>query len=240
MRIVKAVAVSGFGLAALFTGVMGFAHTHAGRPLLVAMRPLMSLMAGGSAKCPFGYDQRATPEQKEAARASFSEAHHGDEVAAGRPALGFALDTTTPADVMAWAKAHDVDCKEKAGGLTQSDIECRSVPDSVLPEAARGALVSSLWLTFGGHNTLTKVVAVRKDKSAEAISRAFGAVSRDVAQEAGPATSTEGNGTVAELTSGRLVQSSAEYRFSNYYVLTRAANVGSAFVMTEEYRSLAD
>jgi hypothetical protein len=238
MHSAKLVVVSGVTAAAVFTGVMGFAHTHAGKPLLVAMRPLMSLLAGKNAACPFGYDKKATPEEKEAARVAFSATHHGDELARARPALGFALDATTPADVMAWAKGHGVDCKEKAGGVTQSDIECRSVPDSVLPESARGASVSSLWLTFGGRSTLTKVVAVRRDPSPEAISKAFATVTGDVTREAGTATATEGQGSVAELSLGLLHESTAEYRFQNYYVMTRAANMGSAYVMTEEYRSL--
>jgi hypothetical protein len=254
MRILKTTALSGAAVAAVFTGVMGFAHTHAGRPLLVAMRPVMSLLAGGKGACPFGYDKKATPEQKEAARAAFSESHRGDAAAGARPALGFTLDGTTPADVLTWAKARGVECnadgtsvgsahgvvKRFAGSVTHSDLECRDVPASLLPEGERAADVSSLWLTFGAQGTLTAVVAIRKGPRAEVISDAFAAAKDNVALEAGPATTLEGSGSPRELASGLLVQSTAEYRFSNYYALTRATNVGSAYVLTEEYRSLAD
>jgi hypothetical protein len=240
MRALKAFALSSLCAATLFTGVVGFAHTHAGRPLLVAMRPVLRVLAGSKASCPFGYDKKATPEEKAAERVSFSRAHHGAKPAPVRPALGFDLDTTTPADVLAWAKTKGVFCAEKPGGVARSDLECKDIPDGLLPESARGAKVSSLWLTFGERGTLTKIVAVRSDARAEAISDAFTRVTSDVANEAGPATAHEGRGTATELASGLLVESSAEYRFSNYYALARAANVGSAYVLTEEYRSLDD
>jgi hypothetical protein len=253
-KIAKNVGLSGVAFAALFTGVMGFAHTHAGRPLLVAMRPVMKLMAGSKGGCPFGYDKKASPEEKEAARAAFSETHRGEAPASARPALGFTLDATTPADVTAWAKAGSVECSEKGGGVTHSDLECRDVPASLLTgdhagggspgravaQGERAAGVSSLWLTFGKNGTLTSVVAVRSDRRAEVISEAFSAARDDVALEAGPPSAIDGSGTAKELASGLLVESTAEYRFTNYYALARAANTGSAYVLTEEYRSLAD
>jgi len=148
---------------------------------------------------------------------------------------------TTPLDVTLWAKANGIACKEKSGGVARSDMQCVDVPEALLPGAQRGASVSSLWLTFGGaSDTLTSVVAVRKDRRAEVIGKAFTAVTSDVTHEAGPATLSEGHGTAAELSSGLLVESTAEYRFQNYYAITRAANMGSAYVLTEEYRSLAD
>jgi hypothetical protein len=234
LRAAKMAAASSVALAAAFTAVMGYAHTKAGRPLLVALRPVMSVMGG---KCPFGYDIKATPEQKDAARIAFSRSHHGKETTAARPALGFKLDETTKGEVLAWAKQQGVACTEPKVGY---DVECRNVPDRLLPEGVRGASVSSLWLTFGGQGTLTSVVAVRNDPRAEVISHTFTRIKDDLAAEAGAPSKTEGSGAAAELSSGLLVQSTAEYRFKNYYALARAANTGSAFVLTEEYRSLAD
>jgi hypothetical protein len=239
-RAARTVALAGVAFAALFTLVMGFAHTHAGRPLLVAMRPVMKLMAGSKGACPFGYDKKASPEDKEAARARFSETHRGDMAASARPALGFTLDVTTAADVTAWAKAGSVRCDFKSGSVTHSDLECRDVPASLLPAGEQAAGVSSLWLTFGAKGTLTSLIAVRSDRRPEVISEAFAAVRDDVAQAAGPPSTVEGTGSPKELASGLLVESTAEYRFTNYYALARAANTGSAYVLTEEYRSLAD
>ena len=84
------------------------------------------------------------------------------------------------------------------------------------------------------------MVAVRRDASAGVISAAFRAVTGDLANEAGPAATVEGDPSAARLSSGLLQQASAEYRFRDYYALARATNMGDGFVLTEEYRSLPD
>jgi hypothetical protein len=227
------------GLVLAFTGLVGFAHTKPGRPLLGVLKPALTRMAraGGGSRCPFGYDAKATPEQREAERNAFAGAHSGSELAAAKPALGFALDRSTSADVQSWAASHGVACHDSKGA---KDLECKDVPDTVLPAGDRGASLSSLWFTFGAQGTLTSVVAVRNSPSAEAIGAAFAAVKADVEAHAGPAASTVGEGTAADLAAGLLRQSTAEFRFQNYYAVARAANVGHGFVLTEEYRSLAD
>ena len=223
--------VIGIGLA--FVALMGFAHTKAGRPLL-ALMGRHGVMKG---KCPLGYDVAQTPEQKEAARQRFAAVHHGDTRAVARPALGFVLDRTTRDDVLAWAKAHAVSCTIPKSG---ADLDCSNVPDALLPDADRGAFVRNLWLYFGEKDTLISVIAVRRDKSAEAISRTFGNVSVDLSKEAGPPATVDGDASASRLSSGLLQQASIEYRFRNYYALARATNMGDGYVLTEEYRSLPD
>ena len=219
------------GLAMALFALVGFAHTKAGRPLLA----MMGRHGGAKVGCPLGYDVAATPQQKEAARERFASAHRGEGLATARPALGFSLDVTTRADVMAWASANGVACQKPRAG---ADLDCAGVPDAALPEEFRGVGVQSLWLDFGAKDTLISVTAIRRDASAALISATFGAVTLDLAKEAGPAASAEGDGSAARLSSGLLQQASAEYRFRNYYALTRATNMGDAFVLTEEYRSL--
>ena len=114
-------------LLVLATGVIGFAHTPPGRPLLAMMGMGKARTAGG--KCPLGYDVAASPAQKESARQRFSEAHRGNGVAKARPALGFVLDQTTEAEVMKWADAHDVECKKPRSG---ADLDCVNVPATVV------------------------------------------------------------------------------------------------------------
>ena len=224
---------SAFALALAFVAIVGFAHTKAGRPLLA----LLGRHGVAKVGCPLGYDVAATPLEREAARQRFAGAHQGVARAAARPALGFALDVTTRADVIAWAASSGVTCAKPRSG---ADLACTGVPDALLPEASRGVGVQSLWLDFGAKDTLISVIAVRRDASAAAISRAFGAVTGDLAKEAGPATSADGDAAALRLSSGLLQQASAEYRFRNYYALTRATNMGDGFVLTEEYRSLPD
>ena len=234
-RFVKVSVLSVLGLALAFTAFMGFAHTRAGRPLLALMgHGAHGPSAGG---CPLGFDRAATPAQRATARARFAADHRGEGRATARPALGFRLDETTRADVTAWAASHGVTCKKPRSG---ADVDCADLPEALLPDASRGAGVRSLWLTFGADDTLVSVVAVRRDASAGVISAAFRAVTGDLASEAGPAATVEGDPSAARLSSGLLQQASAEYRFRDYYALARATNMGDGFVLTEEYRSLLD
>ncbi|MEO7329302.1 MAG: hypothetical protein ABI193_12030 [Minicystis sp.] len=126
-RALKRALVSIAALGLSCTGVMGFAHTKAGRPLL-------ALMGHGAAKdgCPFGYDVAASPEQKEAARQRFAASHAGASRASQRPALGFTLDGTTREEVRAWASSRGITCKVPRSG---PDLDCADVPSSALPEA---------------------------------------------------------------------------------------------------------
>ena len=120
-RFVKRALAAVVGLLVVFTVVVGFAHTRAGRPLL-------AFMAFGKAKggaCPLGYDVAQTPAQKESSRRAFAASHGAAERAAARPALGFDLDRTTRADVRAWASAHGIACKE---GRTGPDLDCAGRP----------------------------------------------------------------------------------------------------------------
>jgi hypothetical protein len=221
------------GLSLALTALIGFAHTTRGRPLL-------AWLGGGHAKsggCPFGYDVARTPEQKEAARRGFAAVHAGEGRAAARPALGFALDRTTRADVAAWASTHGVSCKAPRSG---PDLDCAGVPDAALPEPYRGAPIVSLWLTFDGGDRLVAAVAVREAPGAAPVSATFGAVVAEVDRLAGAHATREGDASPAALASGLLREASAEQRFHDYYAVIRAANLGNRFALTEEYRSLPE
>src|ERR1700709_1773111 len=78
------------------TAFVGFLHTKAGRPLLARL----------GVGCPV----KASPEDVEAARLKSARALRGVETAASRPALGFALDSMTLADVKAWVAKNDLNC----------------------------------------------------------------------------------------------------------------------------------
>jgi hypothetical protein len=226
-RVLVRALATGAGVAGLLVGVVGFAHTTSGRPLL---RAFTNLAHGG---CPFGYDKPASPAERERARLNFAVTHHGIERAASRPALGFQLDQTTRGDVLAAMAKHGVACTA-AKGL--SDMTCDGVPSDALGSAPGSK--RTLWLTFGERSQLLSVIAISRDSAADAISSAYEATARELDQQAGPATTTHGDASPAVLSSGALRQASAEFRFSNYYALTRVTNLGTGFVLTEEYRSL--
>lgn len=216
-----------------FTGLIGFAHTPAGRPMLGWMRPL--LRASGQS-CPLGFDAAATPAQREEARRRFSRdhMHPGGLVAKGRPALGFALDVTTREDVVAWAAAKGLRCEARKTG---ADLACEDVGAAAFPEGYDGSDATALWFNFGARGTLISLTAVRRDASAQRVEQTYQHLQTALERDAGPLFHTEGDAAV--LASAPLRQASSELRFRDYYALVRATNMGDAYVLTEEYRSLS-
>jgi len=219
------------GTAVVVLGAVAIARTPTGGALA---RGLTRMAQGG---CPFGYDQAMSPAQRERARAQFAAVHGADREAPGRPALGFMLDQTTRAQVQARLAAHGVQCSPGHG---MSDLTCLNVPSSALPGSATGAPARTLWFTFGTKEQLLSVIAVSRDPSAQTISDAFANTKNALSNQAGAPTTTAGSADSHALTQGVLRQASAEYRFKNYYAVERAANMGNAYVLTEEYRSLPD
>ncbi|HEX4509127.1 MAG TPA: hypothetical protein VH328_03580 [Burkholderiaceae bacterium] len=215
------------GLLVLFVGVMGFAHTRAGRPLLAVIGRVVH---GGS--CPLGFDKTATPAAREQAAARFSASHRGVGPAHARPALGFALGESRRSDVVAALAARGVSCTK--GGA--AELVCPHVPAKDLP----GTPERELWFTFGAHQQLLSLVALSRDSDPRVVSAAFAATTTAVSQQAGPATKTSGDGSATSLAAGALSQASAEFRFSDYYALARATNMGTGYLLTEEYRALID
>jgi hypothetical protein len=231
-KLVRVLAASSLTVLAL-VGFVGFLHVPAGRPLLRAI----AHAAGGA--CPLGYDHAPTSAEREAGRRRFAARHAGVVPALQRPALGFALHQTTRADVLAWAATHSLNCTTAKPGARPADIECRDVPGATLPDPSSGVALSSLWLTFGAGDKLVAVVDVRHDADAESITDTFHATEHALTSEAGPIANAEGDATPSALASGLLSNASVEYRFSDYYAIARAANLGaSGYVLTEEFRAL--
>lgn len=228
-RALARVLTIGAALSALALGMVGFAHTSAARPLLGAV---LRVAHGG---CPFGYDQALSPAQRERAQLNFAITHRGEGRARSRPALGFQLDRTTRDEVVAELAAHGIAC---ASGTGMSDLTCTGVPSQALPNATGPA--RNLWFTFGVRQRLLSVVALSRASEADIISEAFVATRSALDDQAGAVTKTEGDSDPRVLTQGALRQASAEFRFRNYYALTRVTNLGQSFVLTEEYRSLPD
>lgn len=225
-------ALAGGALLATLVGVVGFAHSRAGRPLLVAMGHAFA----GKASCPLGYDSAAGPAAHEAARARFAASHRGAVPAATRPALGFALDETLRSAVVGEMAAHGVSCKPGRAG----DLVCEHVPADLSVDGTATSVDRELWLTFGARDQLLSIVALSRSAVPGAISAAFSAVTNLVTGAAGQPSSITGDSAAEALASGSLRQASAEFRFTNYYALARATNLGNGFLLTEEYRSLTD
>ncbi len=185
----------------------------------------LGITGHGSSGCPFGFDHPQTAKVDARLR--------GDTPAHARPALGFALDGTTAADVMQWSAAHGLDCTAKYRGAM---ISCMQVPASALPGATLG--LASAWFTFGARGTLSSLKTVRRDPAVAAVSAAFTGVAAVVAT-AGPMT-MRGSASPEVLGRGLLRQASLESRFTDYRAVVRATNMGNGFALSEEYSTLVD
>ena len=228
-RALARVMAIGMGATALVAGAVGLAHTSAGRPLLGAV----TRMAHGG--CPFGYDKPMSPAQRERASSTFAASHRGEHSAASRPALGFELDVTTRAEVVARLGKQGIACTASKG---LSDLTCNGVPSAALAGATAPAPARDLWFTFGTKQQLLSVIAVSRDVQAEPVSHAFVATRDALDRDAGAVSQVHGNADPQALSAGALHQASAEFRFTDYYALARVTNLGKGFMLTEEYRSL--
>jgi hypothetical protein len=229
-RTTRRVLGSFVGVAVLGTALMGFAHTPPGRPLLLWMG--LSMKGAG---CPLGYDVKASDAQKEAARQGFAALHRGTEPARARPSLGFLLEGTTREQVLAWAQEHGVKC---ATPRSVADLECEQVPASLLSNPGRRLPVQNLWLNFGAGGTLVSAIALSRSPEVDLIHASYAAVNEALTQQAGSPAKRDVEGDPTWLSGGLLRQTSAEYRFLDFYALARATNMGDGFLLTEEYRAL--
>jgi hypothetical protein len=223
------------GFLLVLIGLVGFAHTAAGRPLL----RVLALSRGAAAACPLGFDRQARPADREAARARFRESHRGQDRALGRPAWGFVLGQTTREGIVASMRSAGITCRVSRG---PSDLTCDGVPGVPSGGAGGGRQVPTrdLWFTFGERRQLISVVALSRDPRPEIISAEFSRVTDELRRGAGRGTPTVGDSAPASLAAGLLRQASAEFRFSDYYAIARVTNMGDGFMLTEEYRSLVD
>lgn len=221
----------GYGIGALsLVGALGL-FSPVGQPVVAGI----ARMARGG--CPFGYDQAASPAQRERASSNFAASHRGDHPAVARPALGFTLDQTTREQVLTMMSERGVQCKPGRG---MADLTCDGVPSNALDGVAPDSPTRNLWFTFGTKQQLLSVVGISKAPLPEQISAAFLATRQALSARAGEATMTQGDAAPQALAQGALRQASAEFRFTDYYALARATNLGHGFLLTEEYRSLAD
>jgi hypothetical protein len=219
------------GSAALITGGVELGHTASGRAVTTAV----TRMAHGG--CPFGYDKPMSPAQRERASSNFAATHRGERRAVSRPALGFVLDHTTRTEVIAHFASYGVTCAADKGF---SDLTCNAVPSAALGGSTPYAPPRNVWFTFGTKQQLLSVTAFSRAPGPRPISDAFVATRVALGQQAGTISATQGDADAANLAGGLLRQASAEFRFSDYYARERATNMGKGFMLTEEYRSLAD
>ena len=209
-NLLRALAAVG-GFLALAIGVIGFAHTKHGRPLL-AFLP-------GMGRCPVGMDVAWTPQQRDQARAHALASVAGEALATQRPALGFALGTTSRAEVEAWASQHGVRCETKRA----TRFACSAVPSAATTAGLQ--LAEVLFLFDAGDRLMAIDASTEALSAAEAVAATTRAADA-VAAATGGAPRAQGEATADYLQGGTLRQLKRELRFANYRAVISATNLG--------------
>jgi hypothetical protein len=215
----------------LATAGMGLLHTSWGRPLLMRL--------GG---CPAA---RVSPAEVDRLRLSgfHAVALPGSLRAPARPALGFTLEETTPADVRAWAARAWVRCEARERGLLS--LRCRQVPRGRLPGAASGVAgghvpaggpaIDELALTFSPGGRLVSVDAFTPRLLPSDAAAAYGAATARLQAWLGPPADEIGDGAGASLASAPLATARARFRFDDYVAIVSASNLSSGVAVREQY-----
>jgi hypothetical protein len=219
----KAAIILSIGAGA-FVGLVGFAHTKPGRPLL-AFLPGM-----GTAGCPVGADRDLTPEERDAARTAALLGARGREAAASRDALGFTLGFSRRVDVREWAARSGVACADTKTGA----LRCRDLPSRAVEGGA-----DEVGFQFDGEGVVVAVDVVRRDDDAAAASALFYARRESATTRFGEPTEKLGSGASDDLGHGPLSSASAEYRFRDLRVRIDATNLGHGrFMVRERYQAI--
>lgn len=208
--------------AVALTALMGVLH-------MPFARPALALIGFG---CPI---KMATPEEIEAARMGAARAARGDAPAVERPALGFALDSMSRADVQAWASSHQVECAELQKGTV---LRCAEVPAAAL--GSTGPAINDLTFKFEPKALkLVTVTTLRNQLDAPSAATAMNTITAELREKLGEGRLV-GTPTAQYLASGPMRTALMEYRFSNYIANVSATNLGQRVAVREHYMSAID
>lgn len=188
-------------------------HTPVGRRLL-----------GGSG-CPWG-GAPPSAAQLEDFRVKSAAPLKASARAQTRPAFGFALDTSTKADVLAWGARVGAPCTEEIGGAA---LRC---------EPANGEPVRDAFFRFDPRGVLVGVDLMRDGMDSAKAASTLSEIAERIAREAGPPSTVQGTASPAKL-GGYLDRASTEFRFADYAADVSATNLGEqGVVVREQYRSI--
>jgi len=201
------------GAVILATGLIGLAHAPFARSLLVTV--------GG---CPMA-GARMTPAVAERARRMALATDRAALSAPARPALSFALDTSTLDEARAWARRSRIECEDPRPGL----MTCaRVVPEAVgLPPT--GGRIDELALEFDPHERLVNMTTLRTHLTPAVASAEARAIVASLAEKLGPAEQRAGDFAAPSLgvpAAGSI--STVRYRFVDYVADVTAMNAPSS------------
>jgi hypothetical protein len=227
----KKAAVALLSVSTISVAGIGALHTKAGRPVLAKLAPSFARMGFKMAGCPVG--AAVTPAEAEVARLRAVEKTRGATASPARPALGFALDTTTLADVRAWSVKNGVSCTESRKGTL---VQCPSVSPSALGRTDAETTVDDLSLGFTPAGRLVAVTTFRSHRRPEDAARAIGSIGVALEKDLGAAT-VKGTPTASYLGEGTLRTVTLEYRYKDYLVDVSAVSFDASGVLVREQYS---
>jgi hypothetical protein len=216
-RVKRAVLGTGATLT-LLTGLIGFMHTPAGRPMLRWL--------AGSVGCPVG--GHLEPAERDAAMLQARQVFKGEVPAASRQALVFTLGETTRETVRTLAADKGIACKDEEFAR----LHCTDVPAAALGVEMP---VADLVVSFDAKDRLQGIDVHTGSLAADEAARLVEERSEAISKQAGPPTSTAGVATGEWLSSGPLAQVSESFHYSDRRAELTATNFGDGRIVLREF-----
>jgi hypothetical protein len=201
------------GAVILAMGLVGLAHAPFARSLLMTV--------GG---CPMA-GARMTPAMAERARRIALATDRPALSAPARPALSFALDTTTRDEAHAWARREGIACEDPRPGL----MTCARVEPEAVGLSPTGGRIDELALEFDPHERLVNMTTFRTHLTPAVASAEARAIVASLADKLGPAEQRAGDFAASRLegpAAGSI--STVRYRFDDYVADVTAMNAPSS------------
>ena len=210
----RALLWSAIGLA-LATGLIGFAHTPYGRPLLGTL--------SGVPGCPVL--EAAEPEAVERQRIHWAERRAGMLSSPALLVLGFELGRTQRESVRAALDSRGARCKP---ARKDSALECTNVVDE------HGLRSDDAFLQFDPEGRLVAVDVFREPATSSEALRELARVEAGLQKNLGAPTSRRGARDAAYLSGRAFRQVSLEYRFADFIGRVSATNLGARGLRVRE------
>jgi hypothetical protein len=198
-------------------------HTPAGRALI-----------GGADGCPLGKGAPSAAKLEELrVKSAATLKPNGTTRASARPAFGFVLDTSTRADVTAWATRASATCTEEIGGAA---LRCELADKNITEE--NGVSVRDAFFRFDPRGVVVGIDLMRDGTDGNKAAAVLTSISDRITREAGPPSTVRGTADSAHL-GGYLDRAATEFRFADYAADVSATNLGDrGVVIREQYRSI--
>lgn len=214
------IAWTGAALLAL-VGAIGWMHTPQG----------IAVLRAAGLPCPAS---RATAADVMTIREQGLARVRSDETAPQRPALRFALESTTREQALAWATAHRLPCEPVDKGLHY--LRCRGVDARSLGVA--GPPVSEMWLAFRPDDRLLSVDVYWRGLDDAGAATAWSDAAQRLRTALGAPSRATGDATPAVLRASALQTARIEYRYRDYAATLTAANLPyGGLAVREQYLS---